>query len=202
MSSEAASQRIYRAIVFSQVPCLHGKTPSLHSASNMQHKPYPQPGRAFCRTRFPIFQRQGSTDTALLGTNCGPVEAVTFPVAKVSNSQIPHPQGCGPFLRRSCATDYPLVLDLACSLIPKVTRFEDFEMPSGSRTGQRRSLSSTWSTRVAWHGSWSAGDSRRRKSGPMWVTLRAEPLMISCISTWGRMCAVILVCDHEREPDT
>ena len=154
----------------------------------MQLKRYPQPGRATCAPPNTILKHQGSADTALLGTNCGPVEAVTLPVAEVNHRQIPRPQGCGPFVSLPCATNHPLVLDLACSLIPKLTRFEDFEMPSGTRTSQRRSVASTWSTRVAWHGGWSAGDSRRRKSGPMWVTLRAEPLMISCIPTWAE-CA-------------
>src|ERR1035438_7041955 len=112
----------------------------------MQQKHYPQQGGATCPPHIPIFKHQGSTDKALPGTNCGPVEAVTLLVAEVNNSQIPHPQGCGPFVSRSCAADYLLVLDLAYSLIPKVTRFEDSEMPSGSRTGQRRSVASTWST--------------------------------------------------------
>lgn len=64
-----------------------------------------------------------------------------------------------------------------------MTRFELEEMPSGRRTFQLRSFSSTRNTRLASAGGWSKGASKRRKSGPIWATEVELPLINKVIFT-------------------
>ena len=74
------------------------------------------------------------------------------------------------------------------SLNARTTRLDSLEIPSGSLTFQRLSLSSIRSTMEPSHGGWSVGDSTKRKSGPMCVMRIDAPLTINRILTWAE-CA-------------